>query len=74
MDVNETDEQGRSALHIAAEKGDVEIISILLQKHIDVNARTDLVQSTALQIACQQLVPNEKVNIHPSLRHNSTPP
>ena len=62
VDINAGDEQGRTALHIAAEKSNLEITTILLQKHADVNCKTNLVQFTPLHLACQQLTPNKQVS------------
>ena len=62
VDINAGDEQGRTALHIAAEKSNLEITTILLLKHADVNCKTNLVQFTPLHLACQQLTPNKQVS------------
>lgn len=61
MDINAGDEQGRTAMHMAAERSNLEIMQMLISKHAEVNCKTNLVQFTPLHIACQQLSPDIKV-------------
>ena len=61
IDINSGDEQGRTALHIAAEESNIEILSLLIEKHADVNCKTNLVQFTPLHLTCQHLTANPEV-------------
>ena len=48
VDVNQTDEEGYSALHAAAENGYLDVVKLLVEKGADVQHKT---QYTALELA-----------------------
>lgn len=59
VDVNQTDEEGYSALHVAAENGYLDVVKLLVEKGADVQHKT---QYTALELA--EMAGNEDVIIY----------
>jgi ankyrin repeat protein len=59
VDVNQTDEEGYSALHAAAENGYLDVVKLLVEKGADVQHKT---QYTALELA--EMAGNEDVIIY----------
>ncbi len=59
VDVNQTDEEGYSALHAAAENGYLDVVRLLVEKGADVQHKT---QYTALELA--EMAGNEDVIIY----------
>ena len=53
-DLNETTFNNETALHIAASRNAIKVLNFLLEKNVDVNARTDLTQETPLFLAVQE--------------------
>ena len=52
IDISTKDSEGNSPLHVAAEVNDVDIINLLIENKVDVNARNNT-QQTALHLAAQ---------------------
>ncbi|CAD5118479.1 unnamed protein product [Dimorphilus gyrociliatus] len=57
--INDTDNLGKSCIHIAAQANQADVIKHLIKHHnVDINAQTTVGLSTALHIACKEHLKN----------------